>query len=1109
MEEIRAALLTQQQQHQQQQQQLQAQQQQHVEDMGRMRAMIETMMAGLARGPQGGADGLHSAPSVTTRQIASVVDPKLLGAFPRFSGRDEDYLEWEVKVLSMCSLLGGLDTLMRDAARETTPNTLEMVNLDHDAQDKTKALYAMLVQAVQGRALTLLMSTEDQNGFLAWRALVREYKPSIASRHNALLVAAMTPKFTQDRSFSEQLTEWKRLLEEYRRATNKDLADDVKIAILTTSAPANVRAHVAQAAARSGTSYAALEKEIIDTEVGSRSFTALGVMASTQQRTEAVPMDIGVVSSAVCQFCGKRGHEAKSCWQIKGKSKGKGKDKDKSKQQPKGKDGGKGSSTAPFKGKCNHCGKVGHMAKDCRQKQQGQRSVSAVESSAAEQSGAQPESHQERVICVLEKETSILLCVDSGAEEHCGPVNELRKHGRQLPDVAPILKGVGGQRLQTFGVFALEYAVDLQNGESMMLVSNIVACDINKFILSVDKMMLNNLQCLFKSDAGPVMRAPKGDASLVRCGNSWHLLATLGRAQGGPKQICGASSSDSPLEVAIEGAPMPELPPELPPALPAMMPESTSVGVLRERLRALGGPVYGTKLELRSRLHMLETEVDRKRKERAWLAARASELAKKGGQNEERKVIPTPVGLPSIEEIRQHADAQHLPPASWCEVCIKARATSAPHVTVHMQRQRPRFEMDYNFYTSDLDMIPSKDGEPEKEAFATTLTCVDKMTGNVLHVAVPQKGVTSYSVVACASFIARCAYLEAELLTDGEPAIKALGEQVRVRCLKQLSIRLQLIVAPRYSSQTLGSVGAMQNVCAKQLRCLRGDFELRYGMELTPDHTLWAWLVRHSGWCIERLHIRGTGTTAYQDTFGQSYKGALVQFGEACLFRYAFPKSGKVKHLKIGKADLRFRKGLFVGKSYESDEFLFLTEAGCFASRTLKRLPKEAQTDVTLAGCVLGLPWAPEGQEKPPPRPAAQKPVVLGPQPDQVVEAGPHQGAEATDEGTKVDEGAVLFERLRAMDSGVVEEHYRIDGQWDMFGLTDDIRIKGASTTQSESANQEQMGGARSESMSPKRTGQMAELATQWEDSGKRQALQARADEHSISGGADSAMSVE
>eukprot|EP00971_Amphidinium_carterae_P002946 57747-Amphidinium_carterae.1 len=70
----------------------------------------------------------------------------------------------------------------------------------------------------------------------------------------------------------------------------------------------------------------------------------------------------------------------------------------------------------------------------------------------------------------------------------------------------------------------------------------------------------------------------------------------------------------------------------------------------------------------------------------------------------------------------------------------------------------------------------------------------------------------------------RCAYRECELLTDGEVAIVALAEAIRAKMLEK-GIKVHVRTAPRYSSQTLGAVGVMQDMCAKQLRCLREDFQ--------------------------------------------------------------------------------------------------------------------------------------------------------------------------------------------------------------------------------------------------------------------------------------------
>eukprot|EP00972_Heterocapsa_arctica_P033197 4883735-Heterocapsa_arctica.AAC.1 len=54
--------------------------------------------------------------------------------------------------------------------------------LSVEGQLKSTLLYNLLVQLVQGRALTIVRSVTDVNGLEVWRLLVAEYEPKQAAR---------------------------------------------------------------------------------------------------------------------------------------------------------------------------------------------------------------------------------------------------------------------------------------------------------------------------------------------------------------------------------------------------------------------------------------------------------------------------------------------------------------------------------------------------------------------------------------------------------------------------------------------------------------------------------------------------------------------------------------------------------------------------------------------------------------------------------------------------------------------------------------------------------------------------------------------------------------
>ena len=83
------------------------------------------------------------------------------------------------------------------------------------------------------------------------------------------------------------------------------------------------------------------------------------------------------------------------------------------------------------------------------------------------------------------------------------------------------------------------------------------------------------------------------------------------------------------------------------------------------------------------------------------------------------------------------------------------------------------------------------------------------------------------------------------LRTDGELAITALAALIRTRRARN-GFETLVQKGPRYSSQSLGTIGAAQRLFLGQLRTLRADIESRYKTKVLPGMAVFAWMVRHS-----------------------------------------------------------------------------------------------------------------------------------------------------------------------------------------------------------------------------------------------------------------------
>ena len=448
--------------------------------------------------------------SVIRAQIRSVVDPKILERVKDFSGKDEDFAEWFVKIKSLASLLNVGDE-MQAAVDEADESTVEMTALpDDEVRDKARAVYHILLQACSGKAFTIVRQVQDANGFLVWRRLVNEYRPEVATRHNAMLMSLLTPTFDANEPFMAQLAKWELAIEDYKKASGKDFEDSMKVAVLTRWSPDNMRSSINAISARVDGDYRRIKTELQSLEIGNRNYG--GSPGTSPSNYDHVPMEIGKIdANATCTNCGKKGHTAESCWSRNGEGK-KGK---KGKRKGKGKDNkdnkwGSGGGNDKFQGKCDYCGKEGHKASECRKKKfdadkkgkGGQ--VGSVEEPTPQNTQntvkAISATDENRFVCgvtahnssdLKDEDDIVWIMLDSGSDEHCSPHNSVDK-GTKRDKQTPSLKAVEGTGMKTSGCVIVAFDMDGIEQDLVRASSQFIACDSTKYVLSAGKMQVNS-----------------------------------------------------------------------------------------------------------------------------------------------------------------------------------------------------------------------------------------------------------------------------------------------------------------------------------------------------------------------------------------------------------------------------------------------------------------------------------------------------------------------------------------------------------------------------------------------------------------------------------------
>ena len=310
---------------------------------------------------------------------------------------------------------------------------------------------------------------------------------------------------------------------------------------------------------------------------------------------------------------------------------------------------------------------------------------------------------------------------------------------------------------------------------------------------------------------------------------------------------------------------------------------------------------------------------------------------------EPKRISPDP-GRPSQSEIDEH-EVDHLPYRCWCEDCVRGRGTGEQHRNTGETGAIPIIAFDYLFVTEDKVLRREEHAacdlsKQASEQVTKILVVKDLKSKAVFAHVVTQKGVDAegYSVQRLMEDLKWLGYTKIILKADNERAIVRLLHEA----LRKIKVEAMDQVAqespPSYDSRANGSIENAVKLVQGHLRTLKLSTERRLGRRIPARHALMSWLVEHVAWILT-IRLRGEdGRTAYHRVRGRGFAKRMLVFGEQCL--YKLPMKGP-RHDARGKLAERWRRGIFLGFSRYSAEYILWDEKEIVKARAHQRLRVE------------------------------------------------------------------------------------------------------------------------------------------------------------------------
>lgn len=166
-----------------------------------------------------------------------------------------------------------------------------------------------------------------------------------------------------------------------------------------------------------------------------------------------------------------------------------------------------------------------------------------------------------------------------------------------------------------------------------------------------------------------------------------------------------------------------------------------------------------------------------------------------------------------------------------------------------------------------------------------------------------------------------------------------------------------LVQAPRGSSKGNGKVERVIQTVRKQAKTLKLDLENSYALKATADSVIWPWLVCHAAWLVARFVVKLSGKSSFSMVTDTIHSGEHAPFGETLLWYMTHPPSNRIGGEQLRRAEPRWRKWVWLGRSEDTDEHLISTDSGVIKFRSVKRLEPGNEADPDLLLTMKGVPW--------------------------------------------------------------------------------------------------------------------------------------------------------